>query len=258
MISDKFIELIHREIDGLNSPAESAQLRDALAANPEVRQFYDEMQATASLLQEVKPVEPPAHLPHVIMNQLPAHRYGAASQASWWAGLREWLEVKFNFNYVYAFAGGLAIGVALFALVSQTTLPSLDSDQLGGTMIQRDGNEALKIIKTLEINRGGVIGKIEVKQSAGAVRAELQLDSTQPLELTIAFDDQQLGFTNLTMLDDSVLGEAILIANAVQLTDAGQKHYAVDFKKKDRGASKLEIKMVGAGAVQEEWVIPFE
>ncbi|MCG3118328.1 MAG: hypothetical protein ALAOOOJD_00507 [bacterium] len=258
MSSDKYIELIHREIDGLNSPAESAQLRDELAANPEARQFYDEMQATASLLQEVKAVEPPAHLPHVIMNRLPANRYGASSQASWWAGLREWLEVKFNFNYVYAFAGGLAVGVALFALFSQTTLPSLDSDQLTGTMIQRDDKEALQTIKNLEINREGVTGKIEVKQSVEMVRAELRLDSAQPIELTISFDDQQFGFTSLTMLDDSALGEAILIPNAVQLTHAGQKRYAVVFTKKDRGASKLEIKMVGAGALQEEWVVPIE
>jgi hypothetical protein len=258
MISEKYIELIHREIDGLNSPPESAQLRDELAANPEAQQFYDEMRATASLLQEVKAVEPPAHLPHLIMNRLPANRYDARSQTGWWAGLREWLEVKFNFNYVYAFAGGLAVGVTLLALVSQTTLPALDSDQLTGTMIQRDGKEAFKTIKNLEINRGGFAGKIEVKQSAEMVRAELRLDSTQPLELTISFDDRQLGFTSLTMLEDSALGEAILIANAVQLTHVGQKSYAVVFSKKDRGASKLEIKIVGAGELQDEWVIPFE
>jgi len=258
MIADKYIELIHREIDGLNSPRESTQLKDHLAANPEAQQFYGEMMATSSLLQAVKAVEPPAHLPYVIMNRLPANRCGASSPIGWWAELREWLEVKFNFNYVYAFAGGLAVGVALFVLVSQTTMPPLDSDKLSGTMIQRDRQSEFKTFKSLEINRDGVTGKIEVQRSAEAVRAELALASTQPLELTISFDEQQLGFTSLTMLENAALGEAILISSAVQLTHVGQKRYAVVLTKKGQTASKLEFKLVRAGGLLDEWAVSVE
>ena len=256
MSNDKYIELIHRELDGLNSPRESAQLRDHLAANPEAQQFYDEMLATASLLQEVKAVEPPAHLQHVIMNRLPANRYGRSAPTRWWAELREWLEVKFNFKYVYAFAGGLAVGVALFVLISST--PSLDSDQLTGTMMQRGQQNKLKTIKNLEINRDGVTGKIEVKQSAEIVRMELTLASTQPIELTISFDEQQLGFASLAMREGSTLGEAILIPGAAKFSHAGPKSYAVVLTKKNRTASKLEFKIARAGEVLEEWTIAVE
>jgi len=256
MLNDKYTELINREIDGLNSLRESAQLKEYLAADPAAQQFYDEMRATASLLQEVKAVEPPAHLQHVIMNRLPVNRYGASAQTSWWAELREWVEVKFNFKYVYAFAGGLAVGVALFVLVSPT--PSLDSEQLTGTMIQHDEKNALRTIKEITINRDGVTGSLAVQQSAETVRTELVLDSTQPIELTLSFDAQQFGFTDLTMLNDAALGEAILIPGAVQLTHAGQKSYAVGLTKKDRTAGKLEIKLVRAGEVLDEWTIAVE
>jgi hypothetical protein len=216
------------------------------------------MMATSSLLREVKAVEPPAHLQHVIMSRLPANRYGASAHAGWWAGLREWLEIKFNFKYVYAFAGGLAVGVALFVLASQTAIPPLDSDKLSGTMIQRDRSSEFKTLKSWEINRDGVTGKIEVQQSAEAVRAELALASTQPLELTISFDAQRLGFTSLTMLENAALGEAILISSAVQLTHVGQQRYALVLTKKERAASKLEFKLVRAGELLDEWAISVE
>lgn len=256
MVDEKYIALINQEIDGANSPRETAMLQDHLATNAEAQQFYDEMLATASLLQEVKPVEPPAHLQHVIMNRLPVNRYGASTPTSWWAELREWWEVKFNFKYVYAFAGGLAVGVALFVLVSPT--PSLDSEQLTGTMIQHDEKNALRTIKEITINRDGVTGSLAVQQSAEAVRTELALDSTQPIELTLSFDAQQFGFTSLTMLNDAALGEAILIPSAVQLTHSGRKSYVIDLIKKDRAPSKLEIKIVRAGELLEEWAIAVE
>jgi hypothetical protein len=255
VISDKYIELIHREFDGLNSPEASAQLKDYLAANSAAQQFYDEMRATASLLQEVKTVEPPAHLPYLIMSRLPANRYGARAQTSWIAELREWLEVKFDFKYVYAFAGGLVVGVALLVLVTRTTMAPVDSEQLTGTMIQRDEKNEFKPIKNLEINRDDVTGSIEVKQSAEAVRMELRLASTQPLELTISFDDKRLHFRSLTMLDDSALDEAILISGAVQLTHAGNKRYAVVLTKTARETSTLEFKIARAGEVLEERTI---
>jgi len=258
MIADKYIELIHREIDGLNSPQEAAQLKDHLAANPAAQKLYDELVAISVMTREVKPVEPPAHLQNVIMNSLPANRYGAPSQTSWWAEWREWLEVKFNFKYVYAFAGGLAVGVTLFVLASQTTLPALDSDKLSGTMIQRDRQSEFETIKSLEINHDGVTGKIEVKQSAEAVRAELALDSAQLIELTISFDEKQLGFTSLTMLEESAAGEAILIPGVVQLAHVGRQSYAVVLMKKDTAASTLEFKIVRAGEVLDERAISVE
>jgi anti-sigma factor RsiW len=258
MISDKYIELIHREIDGLNSPRESARLRDYLAANPQAQQFYVEMAATSSLLQEVRAVEPPAHLPHEIMSRLPANRYGASLPTGWWAGLRERLEVKFNFNYVYAFAGGLAVGVALFVLASQTTMPPLDADKLSGTMLRRDRQSEFETIKSLEIDRDGVTGKIEVQQSAEAVRAELALVSTQPIALALSFDEQRLGFTSLAVLEGPALGEAILISGAAQWTHVGQKRYALVLTKKERASSKLEVKIVRAGSLLGEWAIPVE
>jgi anti-sigma factor RsiW len=121
MIDDKYTELIHREIDGANSPQESAQLKAYLAAHPEAQRFHDELASMSNLLREVQPVEPPAPLQDIVMYRLP-NRYAAQPKTSLLATLREWFEVKINFKYAYVFAGGLTMGIVMYALLLQTTL----------------------------------------------------------------------------------------------------------------------------------------
>jgi hypothetical protein len=254
MIADPFIELMHQEIDGANSPEESAKLHAFLASNPEARQLYEELAAMSNLLQEVKPVEPPAYLPHVIMNRLPPNRYASRSETNWLAGFREWLATKFSPQYAFAFAGGAMIGIVMYVLLVQTTLksPVEDWSKFSGAMIQRETIENLKTVQTLEISAHGVSGKIDLKKAENVVAAELALDSAQPIEVTISFNEKQLGFKSLAMLDEAAASEAILISGAAQLTHAGRRRYAVVLTKKDAAAARLEFKIAGAGEVLYE------
>jgi len=254
MIADQFIELMHHEIDGANSPDASARLQAYLASNPEARRLYEELASMSNLLQEVKPVEPPAYLPHVIMNRLPASRYTSRSATNWLAGSREWLATNFSPKYAFAFAGGAMIGIVMYALLAHPALqsPSEDLSKLSGTMIQRETIENFKTIQTLEISGHGVSGKIDLKNTENIVAAELALDSAQPIEVTISFNEKHLGFKSLTMLDEAVSSEAILIPGAAQLTHAGRRRYAVVLMKKDPAAVMLEFKIVGAGEVLYE------
>jgi len=259
MIPDKYIELIHREIDGLNSPKQSAKLKTFLAANVEAQKLYDELTTMSAMMKEAKVVEPPSHLQHVIMNALPPHRY-PAKKAGILAQAMDFVESKINFKYAYAFSGGLALGVAMYALVFQAALKAPDdSSELSGAMMRREPVEKLKTAHSFEINRDGVTGKIDLKIATDIVAAELALESTQPVELTIIFDEQHLSFKSLTVLDESTSVEAILIPGAAQLTHVGRKSYALVLAKKDETASQLEFKIVRAGellferAVQAAW-----
>ncbi|GEM_PF-4014636 len=254
MIADKFIELIHHEIDGANSPDASAKLRAFLASNPEARTLYEELASVSSLLQEVKPIEPPAYLPHVIMNRLPRNRYASRSATNWAAGFREWLATKFSPKYAFAFAGGAMMGIVMYVLFMQTTLqsPVEDWSKLSGAMIQHETIENLKTVQTLEIVGQNVTGKIDLKIAGNLVAAEFALDSTQPIEVTISFDEKHLVLKSLTMLDESAASEAILISGAAQLTHAGRRRYAIVLTKKEPAAARLEFKIAGAGEVLYE------
>jgi hypothetical protein len=119
-------------------------------------------------------------------------------------------------------------------------------------MIQRETIENLKTVQTLEISGHGVAGKIDLKNAENVVAAELALDSSQPIEVTIGFDEKHLGFKSLTMLDESTASEAILISGATQLTHAGPRRYAIILTKKGPAAARLEFKIAGAGEVLYE------
>src|SRR5574341_714789 len=149
MIADKYTELIHREIDGANSPHESAELKAYLAAHPEAQRFHDELASMSNLLREVQPVEPPAPLQDIVMYRLP-NRYAAQPKTSLLATLREWFEVKANFKYAYAFAGGLTMGIVMYALLLQTTLQMPgDLNKISGTIGQRELAENIKTVRSL-------------------------------------------------------------------------------------------------------------
>src|SRR5258708_23630965 len=74
MINDQTIELIHKEIDRLNSAEESALLRDRLAADPQAQELYDDLLKLGSILKSVEAVEPPRYLKNTIINSVQFHR----------------------------------------------------------------------------------------------------------------------------------------------------------------------------------------
>jgi hypothetical protein len=255
MIDNKYTDLIHREIDGANSPQESAQLKAYLAANLEAQRFHDELASMSNLLREVHPVEPPAPLRDIVMYRLP-NRYAKQPQTSLLATLREWLEAKANFKYAYVFAGGLTMGIVMYALLLQTTLQMPeDLNKISGTIGQREPAENPATTRSLDINREGVTGKIDLKYAAGAVVAEMALDAKQSISLTITFDEKLLTFKSLTVLDESASGEAVLIPGAAQLTHVGRKSYAVVFTKRSDAAGALNFEITRAGELLYEQTV---
>jgi hypothetical protein len=209
----------------------------------------------SNLLREVQPVEPPAPLQDIVMYRLP-NKYAVQPKTSLLTTLREWFEVRANFKYAYVFAGGLTMGIVMYALLLQTTLKMPeDLNKVSGTIGQRQIAENLKTIRSLEINRDGVTGKIELKNAAGAVVAELALDAKQSISLTITFDEKHLGFKSLTVLDESVSGEAVIIPGAAQLTHVGRKSYAVVFAKRGDVAGPLNFEITRAGELLYEQAV---
>jgi anti-sigma factor RsiW len=241
MIADKYIELIHRELDGANTPAESARLKAYFAANPAAQQFYEELTEMSGMLKEVRAVEPPAHLQQVIMNMLPPNRYAAPAKASWLTALREWLETKFNFKYAYAFAGGLTFGIVMYALLLQTTFQPADLSKLSGTMAPAEQTAT----ENFAIAAKEVSGNIAVRKSDELVLAEIALASQQPVELVIAFDETNVRFKGLDLFDQPAPGDITILSNAVKLIHAGQRRYDMTFIKKNAAALHVKILLAG-------------
>src|SRR6266511_5019865 len=65
------IELIHREIDGANTPDESAAFRSLIQENPEARALEAELRLMTAHFERWEEREPPPHLKRTILDALP-------------------------------------------------------------------------------------------------------------------------------------------------------------------------------------------
>ncbi len=71
MIDERTVELIHREIDGLNTPEETSMLRSRLPEDPEAQELYEDLVKLGAILKTVAPAEPPGYLKTSILNTIP-------------------------------------------------------------------------------------------------------------------------------------------------------------------------------------------
>ena len=82
MIDTKYIELIHREIDGLNSAHESAELQRFISSSHEAKDLYDELVAVSHMLHEIRSVDPSPNVKKIILNSIDTSRYTAINKQS--------------------------------------------------------------------------------------------------------------------------------------------------------------------------------
>ncbi|MDZ7291755.1 MAG: hypothetical protein ONB44_16085 [candidate division KSB1 bacterium] len=256
MIEEKYIELINREIDGVNSPQDTAKLRDYLAQNAEAKQLYDELVATANLLQAV---EPSPNLKKRVMSSIRPDRYAVKERTFSWGSIRNVAQAFFGapapqLKYAYAFAFGLMAGVCIYALLSSTSnqQASLDMRDLTGTMIWREATgkfeRADSATADLDIGHASIL----VQYAASSVIAELNINTSQEVKAQLEFEENDLGFSAISMLNKETIPALSVNENSVQLINRGNNNYVIAFKDKAPIPSLLRFRLFAAGALLYE------
>ena len=93
MLNQEQIELIHRELDGANTPADRAAFRSLLEQNPEARAFAADLRRVTQLFDQVEAREPPPHLKQAILDALPQPaRASRTIESGWMTRLRLFTE----------------------------------------------------------------------------------------------------------------------------------------------------------------------
>ncbi len=84
MLNRDQIELIQREIDGANTPDESAAFRSLLEKDPEARALEADLRQVTALLGRVEERAPPPHLRRAILEALPPPARASPEAAAGW------------------------------------------------------------------------------------------------------------------------------------------------------------------------------
>ncbi len=233
-------ERMHREIDGLHSPAESARLQEELGVEPEAKARYEELRRLQVALASVPPAEPPADLTAHIMRivrarALPAHR---------WPRWGEAVRAALARQPVLGFGAALAAGLVLGAFLAGVGEPMRLDEKSGGTMLPRSGMDLREVDRAVLAGEG-YRGEAVVRATSGLVEVRIRLEGPLPLDLRTTFNPDELeplGFD----LEGAPAGQVVLGPDSLHVLEAGAGDYVLRLGIRKPVASGVLIRL-GSG-----------
>jgi anti-sigma factor RsiW len=252
MINEKYEDLLHRALDGEVTPEEAERLREYVAANPDARASYDDLQNLFQVLASVEPVEPPVGSQGELLRRLrearpvPSPRPVESGLATAVGALRR----RLTLSTAYAFAVGAIAGVAVFAAIrDHSATPRLDDSALPGSMLPRNRSE-FQVVDQEQVALAGFRADVRIRMAPGFVTAEIEVRSDQLAELVLDFDGKVLSPIGF---EQSHKGAGLIsLGDArVRLENAGQNRYLVVFSEDGGTGSDLVIRVLTGGSSQE-------
>lgn len=186
---EKYLKLVHAEMDGEATEKELATLREYLASNPKAQKARAELAKLTNVLDQVEDVEPPGDLHTNIMAALPLRRFGletVAYNSSPWR-----MRIPF-IRYGYALAAGLLLGAALTG-VALRNLSSQERSDIYGSLAVRENAPGYVAVDRMNLDSPDLGGSIELSRSGSNSMIVFDLHGQQAVEVELGFDGSQAG-----------------------------------------------------------------
>lgn len=246
MVEQAYLELIHKEIDGVITPAEKARLEAYLKSNPDARKIHRELTGLARALDELPALDPPLALKSGILGRITAGknrtlRSGGIAGHSGNAG---------RWRLAYGFAAGLAAGLLLLALAGdffheETTLNIAD---LQGTLVisESPGGGAISA-RTLEAP--GVSGELRLRHTADTGILALDITAAEETAIAFTFDAAALQLSGFIAREGGI-GALENRDGRIRFKHRGSNRYSLIFRKISAGnPSALQLELSAGGNV---------
>ena len=239
----KYIELIHKEIDGVITPAEKQTLADALRRDPELSQLHKELKYTAEILGKVPAVESPPELKKKIIQAIDFSRYTPKAESiTWLSRITNWVTTP-RLRLAYAVAAGIVLGFLISLLVIRNPYSdqSIPLSELYGTIGINDHN--FVTLKELAIDQEGVRGTVILNSYQDMIWFEVSLQSSQSSEIHFIYNGQNISFAGLRPIE---WGKTVMEThpNMVKILIDRQYHGLVLFHKLSENFYPLTLNLV--------------
>ena len=250
-IDPRTLDLIHAEIDGINSESERARLKDLLAGDAAAREYFARMQRLFETLASVEDLDPPADLRQDIMRSV--HAAKTRTEAGIRLRLRAlWPEGRSLLRYGYAFAAGAILGIAglqWYVMGTAGVLPVALSE-VAGTMTPLGAPEGSVVLKRIPLDLDDLTGTIFLLRSTGGLALVLDVHTigeTSPVRVALGFDPAEVGFTGFSQADGQVRGFSAE-SGQIALEMLGHHQLTVQLETRKRTGSELRLQFTVAGA----------
>jgi hypothetical protein len=229
MMDHRTIELIHGEIDGVNSPDDQRELQRRLEASAESRRELAETRALAERLAAEPAYDLPPGLRDMILARIalpPANRPARSPRSA-----RNWL------GAAVAMAATVA-GVAIVVMRAPDS-QQLDPSNLAGTI----GQPAAGVGTTsLLLDDAAVSGSITLRRYELGLTIDIKLDSVRPVAVVARADQGPLELQGFLPLQGSParLDED---RGTIRLLHRGRQHYSLAVTSGSATASVINLQV---------------
>ena len=252
MMKDKRITAMNRELDGMNSPEETAELETFLGSDPEARAYYEDLTRLSTMLSEVKEVDPPRELKAGIMRAIEPVSAAAPAEAQVHRPVESGMYDGFLNNflgafrgrwaYAFTFSAGIAAGIVGFTVFGDG-LSTTSMEGLTGTMAPI---EDFVTVDQQDFNQSGVSGSIETQYAADHLVATIDVESAGDLDIVIEFDGKVLNPLGFHQLSPHPMG-VTMESDQVKLLHRGQNTYTFTLGYPVKTASEVHVKFYSGG-----------
>lgn len=254
MIDERYIELMNGEIDGVNSPAESRELRDYLEAHPEGRRHFEELKELGRVFAEADVVSPPSGLANAVLAAV-AERDRVSPVGEYLDRLREFFRPAPRARFAYAFAAGVAAGFVIFIALSLTVpqvVPGNPSELMATLGI--GGERCFPAADHVSFDVQGASGAAAVHYCAENVTVDLSL--TAASEVVVVFThDAEVDFEALRALQSGDHAVRV-VGDRVELTHSGTRDYTILYSDYTESHLPMHMRVLAADEVLFESSVP--
>lgn len=240
MIRPEHDDLIQAEIDGVNSTADSARLKDLLALRPDLDDRLGSLWHVSETLGQAERLDPPPGFVDGVMSAVRRRKPEKEPRARWLEVLRSLLTPA----PLAACACTLILGVVLGGfLPSESVLSRSERAALSGTALSHGRLTAPGTLDRRSLAREGFKGEAITRIEEGLLVLDLELDATRPFDVNLDLDGTGLSPRSFSQ-DGPPSGDVVMAAGQVRFSHpAGRRRYNVSFGFGDPGGRTLRLRL---------------
>ena len=247
-IEQKYTDLIHAAIDGEISAAEKAELDAFLANSDEGRELYDELANLCGALDALETEDPPVHLRHVIMNNIPAdpkpeqEPHPLLSLLSFPA-----------LRYAGTFAAGVLVALVIIDSTRVSNRAFDDVTGLVGTVAEPVESVGASMVSVDELD---VAGTVSLRSAGSIMILDFDLVSKDHIDIEADYGDPGIWFNGFAQLEseDTTVAAA---KGRVRLGMQGKRRYAVYLHNQGGHETQVKLRFLAEGEVVHEATLEY-
>lgn len=253
MVNEKYIILMNQEIDGENTPQDSADLKAFLHGNAEAEQVFGSLKHVSASMDGMEQVEPPSYLKNRILNQIDTKRYLPKETFSLGTLLESVKGLRLTWRFAVSFAGGAVAGIVLLILLNSVTDQDLkfqDWDMYRGTIVPEVLLDPTYVIDSILVDEASVAGEISLRYIDPYLVLHMDLETQDPIQIEFNLDDALIEFQGMRISEIEAPPNLVVHAGRFRFNQIGNQSVYLFFNYDKSIQSDVQFMVSKEGSMQ--------